>query len=108
MSTYANCDTCGRLYWTDDRHECPPIFLCWSPEYGHTADGDGRRIHARDAEQAATAWAEWYDRHTADYPIVCGSDATVHVRDPEGKERLFVVTGEHVPVYSARAAKGPS
>ena len=79
------------------------VFLVWRPELDETEE-DAREVFAVDAEQAAEDFAEWDDAD-GDYTIVRGGDATLHVRakDKPGAAEVFVVSGETVPQYTARA-----
>lgn len=77
----------------------------WCPEYGQTED-DAREIATDDAEQAARKWAQWYDKHSAEFNIVGGSDVVAHVRAPDGELLCFRVYGEAVPYYSAYVEPG--
>ena len=86
---------------------CPPRYVVWCPDDGNTEEG-GKTFRARSASAAAEQWAEWSDRHSADYNIVKGCDAVVHVRSEDGGETFaFSVTGETVPLYSARPTAAP-
>lgn len=68
---------------------------CEDNESGHV-------IEAVDHETAAEQWAEWEDRHSADYWIVGGEVATVCVKDHhDGSERKYRVSGRGEPVYTA-------
>lgn len=108
------CKTCGDFMTTVVAHKCHPAWRVWSPTFDQDEDDGARRVFAFDAEEAAEAWADRFDRDCADYPIVGGSEAEVHVRyddDPERARTLrlptdtqvFVVTGETVPSYTARS-----
>jgi len=79
-------------------------WLVWEPEQGGTQE-DAREVRATSAQQAAEDYAAWADSRGADYTIVTsGSAATYHVREESGgPEQRFVVTGEIVPQYTARA-----
>lgn len=88
-----HCAECGQ--WKGvypDRHRCDPFFSVWCPDHGETED-DAEEFRAMGHSNAAEKWAEWSDRTSADYTIVRGSDATVHVRG-RGQTRTFVVSGE--------------
>lgn len=98
-----DCDRCGSFCVLDD-HVCPPRYVVWSHEDGGT-DEDGKTFRAQSASAAAEQWAEWIDRHSAEYSIVKGCDAVVHVRSEDGGETFaFTVTGEFVPLYSRTAS----
>jgi len=77
-------------------------YLVWCPEYGGTRD-DARTIDAFCASKAAELWAEHEDRTSADYLIVKGNCAVVHVsrEDDPTTTSVFRVYGETVPRYSA-------
>ncbi len=81
-------------------------WLVWRPEEDETID-DAQEVRSSDAEEAAEDWAEWSDSG-GDYTIVGGSEATVCVRakdDDAAPVETFVVTGESVPQYTARAPR---
>jgi hypothetical protein len=100
---FIDCKACGAYCVDAALHKCPPMWLVWQPDDGATED-DARKIHARTPAEAAERWAEWDDYNSAEYSIVGGSDATVCVRRADGGEALlFVVSGESVPSYSAKA-----
>jgi hypothetical protein len=101
-----DCDRCGSFCVLDD-HVCPPRYVVWCPDDGSTED-DGKTFRANSPSGAAEQWAEWNDRHSADYNIVKGCGAVVHVRSEDGGETsVFTVTGETVPLYSARLMAMP-
>jgi hypothetical protein len=75
--------------------------LVWCPDLGSGPD-DGREIMAHDPEDAACLWARREDSDSADYWIVGGTDANVMVRDPQGRERALIVSGETAASYRAR------
>lgn len=72
---------------------------------------DGKIIYATDSYDAAEKWADYEDRHSADYWIVGGETAKVRVTQlgyddkPIGKPITLFVDGESVPVYRARPKK---
>jgi len=79
-------------------------WLVWEVGGGRDEE-DAREVLARDAEEAAEDYAEESDSDSADYTVLKGSPLTVCVRaahDGAPVER-FVVTGEAVPEYTARA-----
>jgi len=81
-------------------------FIVWNPESGGAEDG--KMFVAYDAEEAAEKWAEREDSWGAEYLIVSGRDEpVVHVRDEEGHETYFKVSGESVPAYYAREIEQP-
>lgn len=103
--SYENCPKCNRYVWLET-HTCQPTFICWCPEYGQTM-ADARRVRGRDHEDAAIEWATRFDRDSADYLIVRGNDAAVHVAHEDGgDEQVLVVSGEMVASYSARRKDG--
>ncbi len=76
-------------------------FLVWSPESGETIE-DAEEFAAVDAQDAAEEWAEYDDVQSAEYSIVKGHEATVHVSAGPGMEvEVFTVTGEALPTYYA-------
>ncbi len=77
------------------------IWSVWCPDYGADSD-DAKTVTAGSAQEAAEQWAERSDYDSADYSIVKGMDVTVHVNAPGCGTRRFIVTGESVPVYTAR------
>jgi hypothetical protein len=105
------CKDCKEIKF--DGHHCDPSWLVWSPEDGETED-DGRVFYGMSPDRAVEKWAEWSDRNSADYSIVGGQEATVHVRLAEGQgeraeflrlqteEIVFNVYGESVPEYTAQ------
>lgn len=103
------CKTCNEYIY--DRHICPPKWKLWVPEAGDTEE-DAREVYATSPEAAAEKWAEEDDRNSADYSIVNGNEATVHLRYDDKPERaellglettelVLVVSGESVPSYTA-------
>lgn len=72
----------------------------WCPELGQ-APTDNKRVWAADAEEAAEEWADWYDAHSADYPIVSGQVMTVCVRrEGQGKVSRVRVSGQESREYT--------
>lgn len=97
-----SCPSCHRAIWSSGAHVCPPKWSVWNPD--QEEEEDARVLFADDPETAAEEWAEHDDRDSAEYTIVRGSPAIVHVRPypPEGKEALkFKVQGEYDPRYWA-------
>ena len=106
------CRDCKGMVFDASAHRCDPGWLVWRPDYGETED-DARTFYAMSASGAVEKWAAWSDEHSADYDIVGGSEATVHVRlrglEKERAEYLvlpteelvFEVYGETVPSYHA-------
>jgi hypothetical protein len=83
-------------------------YRVWCPDQGEEQH-DGQGITACDPPTAASEWAEWSDRTSADYCIVRGEDMTVMVHDLEsGETRAWIVSGESVPHYSARLVVTPN
>jgi hypothetical protein len=63
---------------------------------------DPQEFQAYDHESAAEKWAEDYD-NGGDYTIVGQRDEpVVKVEGPDGSIKFFKVSGEAVPLYSAR------
>lgn len=81
------------------RHECPPVWWCWSPDDDENSD-DAVPMYASGHEEAAQRWAEQRDRD-GDYMIVRGSSKLVFVRGPNDAEYRYRVSGEFVASYSA-------
>ena len=83
-------------------------FIVVCKELGQDFERDGRKIHAHDHFEAATKWAEDEDLKSAEYWIVGGNDATLEVTavnhnyERSGPTIEIIVTGESVPVYTAR------
>jgi hypothetical protein len=103
-ATYEDCRRCG-AFCVSTFHVCPPRHVVWCPEAGETEE-DGQSFRAHSARAAAERWAEWSDRHSADYGIVRGASVIVHVRQ-DGCEEMesFTVTGEMVPCYTAHPSE---
>ncbi len=99
MSSGTWC-SCGQYVWSRDRHRCPPAYRVWCPDRCEDEE-DAGVVHAHGPEPAAETWAERDDAHSADYAIVGGSPAIVHVRAPDGTLTVWRVTGEVIPSYSA-------
>ena len=81
-----------------------PIFKVWWPDRGQKKE-DATTVKAFDHEHAAKVWADWYDAHSAEYPIVGGEVAEVMVLH-EGCEcpDLIKVRGFQSREYTASAA----
>ena len=77
----------------------------------HGDHRDGKIVYADDHRNAAEKWADYEDRHSADYWIIGGETAEVRVTElgdddkPTGKPLTLFVDGESVPVYRARPKK---
>lgn len=93
----ARCTTC-REWMHGAFHRCSPAFLVWRADED---ESEARRVHAFDADDAATTWAQEYDSD-GEYPIVQGEVVEVHVRDGDGTLTRWSVSGEYDPSYSAR------
>ena len=100
MGSVAFCRTCRRHHWDGHAHRCPPAYLAWCPDLDEDED-EAIALYAVEAEEAAEEWAERQDADSAEYGIVVGEPATVHVRAPDGTVTVWRVTGESVPSYSA-------
>lgn len=61
---------------------------------------DCRQVSAFSPRHAAEQYTATVDRESADYSVLNGVDARVHVRTPGGW-LTFIVTGEAEPVYTA-------
>jgi hypothetical protein len=80
-------------------------YLVWCPDLGGTSM-DALHIDAGAPDLAAEEWAYRYDRDSAEYSIVGGQPATVHVLDmATGRETRWSVVGEAVPSYTATEAE---
>ena len=89
-----------------DRHMCPPSWDVWRPD--EQEQEDCRPVYADEPGDAVEAWAHDDDARGADYRIIGGDDATVHVRrhgDTTSEPMVFEVSGESLPHYSARRKK---
>lgn len=81
-------------------------------DLGHECCEDGKVFAALDYADAATQWAQQEDSGSADYWIVGGEHAHVVVTPIDGEfnkvgeAKQMIVTGESVPVYSARMVVG--
>jgi hypothetical protein len=85
-------------------------YIVWCPSLGQTK-AHGKHFVAVDLRHAAEMWAEWRDFHTTDFEIVKGMLAEVMVANdrPDAMAHRFVVSGETLPVYTARlVAKVPA
>lgn len=78
-------------------------YFVWDLDNGQDRE-DAKSIAASSHEDAAKTWARWSDSHSSDYHIVAGNAATVMVALGEGEPMKFVVHGESMPTYRARAA----
>lgn len=78
----------------------------WQP--GNETEDTAAVFERSEASWAVEDWAERDDADSADYAIVAGDRPRVCVRQvddagkPIGRVRLFEVTGESVPSYSAQ------
>lgn len=73
-----------------------PRFRAWMPTQGEFFD-DAVEVRASDAAEAAERYLE---REWADTEFL--TEATVCVRDAEGKHTVYVVTVEEVPQFTAK------
>ena len=104
------CRDCKEIRFGN--HRCDPGWYVWQPDNGETED-DARTFYGMSPDAAVEKWAAWSDSHSADYDIVGGGEATVHVRlrsqDTDRaeflrlptEELIFEVYGESVPSYHA-------
>lgn len=108
-SGYARCPICKEWGFFTGRfaeHRCPPAWEC---RLETEDEDDWRKVHARDAEDAAEKYAERYDCESAEYAIVRGrTEAIVLVRkpadleeEPSAEVERFAIEGESVPQYRA-------
>ena len=86
-----------------------PKFKVWWPDYDQDRES-AKIVNAVDHEHAAKVWADWYDVHSGDYPIVGGEIATLRVLK-ESKESIteeipvtVTVRGYNTRAYSTIAA----
>lgn len=96
------CRSCGDFMFSEERHTCPPAFLCRIDDRGYE-DGDEIEVHARDAESAAEKFCDEYDSG-GDYTIISAGQAMVKVTDPRsGVSTFWDIVAESVPSYTAYA-----
>ena len=94
------CPICG--LWNLPRHQCPPAWLVYQPEYGEVTD-DAVTVYAQDARQAAEARAAdvW---SSLDY-----ATELVFAVQPRGNPRApwerWCVEVQMEPVFVARPAR---
>jgi hypothetical protein len=77
----------------------PRNYECRDPD--HCEDYDWWPCEARDAEHAAELYAEEHD----DNGYYLDQDGRVLVRDPEGRETVWTLSGETTTIYTATAAE---
>ena len=99
------CKTSGAWMMFPNSHRCPPAYDVIDEDggYGDDAWQWACKIFARDPESAAEKWADQHDCE-GDYTIIRGTEAVVSVRDEQGNVTRWIVSGESVPEYTARAA----
>jgi len=98
------CKTC--CHYAGDSHKCAPAWNVWRPD--EQEQEDSRIFYSYNPEVAVEDWAEYDDAQGADYRIVGGSEATVHVRprgDTATEPLVFIVHGEQTATYRAYAKK---
>lgn len=96
-ANYRRCPVCDTFAWMD-RHVCPSVWMCRL----EGNDNDWSTIYALDPEDAAERFAEQYDSG-GEYTIVREGEARVEVQLQDRETiKLFEVTAESVPQYSAR------
>jgi hypothetical protein len=106
---FERCPTCNKFDFLD-RHKCLPAYKVWQfwddekddekelEEYAET-------VYAFGHEEAAEEWAEDDDAQ-GDYTIVGGSETKVKVKKVgEDIIKIFEVSGESIPKYSATEIK---
>lgn len=101
MAKYGCCPTCNEWAWLP--HACKPWWEWRSEDDG---EDDWRRIHARDAQEAAECAAEKYDEDDCCYLVrdPGRNTVTIYVRNPETREvSRWRCSGELIPQYRARA-----
>ena len=79
-------------------------FKVWCHDERGQDESEARVITAYSADEAAREWAMRDDSSSAEYHIASGWDLHVTVRDEQGADQIFIVSGEAVPHYYARAA----
>ena len=97
------CRRCGEYY--NEICTCREYLV--DQDYSRAKDGsayeESGTAWGRTPQKAAENWAEQDDRH-GDYTIVGGQDVLLRVKmDEEDPGREFVVSGESLPVYYAKA-----
>tara|TARA_R110002020_G_scaffold254660_1_gene468440 strand:+ start:2079 stop:2348 length:270 start_codon:yes stop_codon:yes gene_type:complete len=75
-------------------------FKVWSPEEAEECDAGTYEVLFGPG-QAAEEWAARDDAESADYRIVSGDEAVVHVRSGSGMLTRWRVSGETVAAYHA-------
>lgn len=98
MSGWAWCIDCRSAH-AEGKHD--PEWEVWR------AEEDGGRewastIRSKDPQEAAERWAEELESD-GDYAIACGGDELVFVAAPGDTPAKYIVTGELVAEYMARA-----
>jgi hypothetical protein len=100
----SRCSVCDEIVIFSN-HTCAPMWYCihaddYSKDCCPSAEcmtDEGHKIYARDAEQAAIKFAEYYQSRNSWYP----SEMTIMVMDKnEEKIWKYVVYQEAVPSYS--------
>lgn len=81
-----------------------PKFKVWCHDERGQDESDARVIDAYGADEAAREWARRDDSSSAEYSIASGWDLHVTVRDEQGADAIFLVSGEAIPQYYARPA----
>lgn len=81
-----------------------PKFKVWCHDERGQEESDARTIEAYGPDEAAREWARRDDSSSGQYHIVSGWDLHVTVRDEQGANLIFLVSGESVPQYFARPA----
>lgn len=80
-------------------------YTVWCEHLGQE-QSDGKRFSEGGPREAATAWAQWHDQHSAEYGIASGRETEVCVYDERtGAVSFWTVRGEAVPTYWARPVK---
>ena len=103
--SYVKCRTCGK-FGTEGVHKCPQI---WEVRLYETRwEEDWIEVHAADAEDAATTFAEQYDQG-GDYDIIRRGSAEVEVRKlGETEVTQWDIQAESIPQYHAWSAARPA
>lgn len=101
MSHFGRCPKCGD-YGDLHFHKCPPFFEVQRIDENPANAEWETRVYAHDEEEAAEKWAEDDDNNSAEYSIAQGTPEKVRVRRlGETAFRVFEVSGEYIPSYSA-------
>lgn len=93
--TYGNCKECGALCVHREHHRCAPI---WKVRRDGDGPDEARKIHGRDAEDAASEYCERFDGDL-DYSIIRNGGATLLV-ERDGETVTIHIEAESRPRYA--------